>query len=137
MAGTPVKPGMTLIEVLIAVALLGILLALALPAYRQYTLRGYRVAAIELMLDMARCQERVYATDFRYDTTQCLVADPTGRYQLGYEPADTSGLLQFAVHAEPLGIQQQDTCGTLVLKHTGARTIAGPPGRIRKCWEGR
>lgn len=133
----PRQAGMTLIEVLIAVALLGVLLAIALPSYRQYVLRGYRVAAIELMLDMARCQERVYATDFRYDTTQCLLTDSSGRYQLGYEPVDTSGLLQFAVQAEPLGTQQQDPCGTLVLNHTGARTIGGPAERLRQCWEGR
>lgn len=129
--------GMTLIEVLIATGLFAVLLAIALPSYRQYTLRGYRVAAIELMVDMARCQERVYATTFRYDTSQCVVTDPAERYRLSYQPADTAGATQFEIHAVPLDAQQHDPCGSLVLMHTGERSIGGPPERRRKCWEGR
>lgn len=129
--------GMSLVEVVVATGLVAILLSLAIPNYRQYVIRGYRVAAIDLLLDAARCQERIYVTEFHYDTTRCLQADPAGRYRLRFEPADTVGTMVFSVYADPEGSQQQDACGSLGINQSGARTISGPAETLRQCWAGR
>ena len=49
--------GMTLIEIVLVVGLLGLLLSLAMPSYQSYLLRGHRVEAIRLLLTAAACQE--------------------------------------------------------------------------------
>ena len=129
--------GVSLIELVIATGLLALLLGLAVPGYQQYVLRGHRTAAIELLLDAARCQERVYAREFRYDTTRCPIQDPSGRYRVRVEPADTVGALAYAVIADPQGSQRSDPCGSLVLDQTGRRTVSGSAESLRRCWAGR
>lgn len=131
------RHGMTLIELVVALALLALLLGLAVPEYRHYVRRGYRVAAIERLLDAARCQERVYASAYRYDTTRCLPDDPTGRYRFRFDPADTVGTLIYTVRAEPLASQRQDPCGSLALDQTGRRSVGVDGMKMRECWAGR
>ena len=46
--------GMTLIEIVLVVGLLGLLLSLAMPSYQSYLLRGHRVEAIRLVADGGR-----------------------------------------------------------------------------------
>lgn len=132
--GSPL--GLSLIEILVAVALLAVLVGLAVPGYQRYTMRGYRVAAIELMLDAARCQEHLRATAFRYDTNQCARLDPHGRYGLSYLPSGTANTLQFEIIAAPVGTQRKDRCGILRLDQSGQRSASGElPASA--CWAGR
>ncbi len=128
--------GISLVEMLVAVALLAILVGLTVPAYQRYAMRVYRAAAIELMLDAAHCQEQLRATAFRYDTTRCHRVDASGRYELRYEPPDTADTLQFEVIATPLGGQDADRCGTLGLDQSGQRSATGAQGSTA-CWSGR
>lgn len=128
--------GLNLIELVVGLALLGILLGLAVPAYQAYAQRGYRVGAIERMLEAARCQERLRVRRFHYDTTACATTDPNGRYRLRYEPADAAETPTWRIIAIPQGAQATEGCGSLALDHTGRRTADG--GRTtRECWGGR
>jgi type IV pilus assembly protein PilE len=58
--------GFTLIEVIIALALVGILAAIAIPSYQSYLLRAKRSVAQRVLLDIANRQERYYLDQRTY-----------------------------------------------------------------------
>lgn len=135
--GVPHCHGFTVLEIMIACVVAAILLCIAIPSYQGYLHRAKRSSAIELMLAVAACQERIYATEWSYDTRRCLTSDSTAAYRFSLEPHQTAELFSFAVIAEPVGDQGSDPCGSLSLDQSGTRSITGPDERTRKCWEGR
>lgn len=128
--------GMTLIELLIVVSVMGILLALAVPGYSSYTLRVHRTEAIRLLLQAAMCQERIHASRGSYDTSMCHPGSGQQRYQITYESPDTQGLSYIAI-ATPKGAQLADPCGSLSLDQNGVRNISAMNISVMKCWNGR
>jgi type IV pilus assembly protein PilE len=129
--------GMTLIEIVLVVGLLGLLLSLAMPSYQSYLLRGHRVEAIRLLLTAAACQERHRARTGAYDTTRCAGNSGNEFYHLIIEPEDQPSSSEFVLIAEPLNGQQHDFCGSLSLDQSGTQGISGPEEKLHKCWAGR
>jgi type IV pilus assembly protein PilE len=127
---------MTLIELVIVVAIMAILLTLAVPNYRSYTLRVHRTEAIRMLLQAAMCQERMHARHGSYDTGQCKANSAQQRYQLSYARADTMGQ-SYELIASPVGAQRQDACGRLTLNHNGVKAISANNISVMKCWNGR
>ena len=128
--------GVTLIELLIVVAVMGILLATAIPGYRSYTLRVHRTEAIRMLLQASMCQEKLIASRGNYDTNLCRPASEQKRYQLSYNTPNSQGLSYLAM-ATPLGAQVADPCGSLILDHSGVRSISASNISTVKCWSGR
>ena len=58
--------GFTLTELLITVAVLGILVGIAVPNYRQYVIRGKRSAAQSVMMDIANREQQFLLANRRY-----------------------------------------------------------------------
>lgn len=128
--------GMTLIELVIVVAVMGILLSIAMPSYSHYMLRVHRTEAIRMLLQASMCQERIYAGRGRYDTGQCLPSSEHQRYRISYASPDTQSRDYIAM-ASPRGAQLDDPCGSLSLDQNGARSISASDVSVMKCWSGR
>jgi type IV pilus assembly protein PilE len=140
--------GFTLIEVMIVVAIVGILSAIALPSYRSYVERGDRASARAALLDAQQFMERFYVANDSYSTDKGgnAVALParlasgvptdSPRYTLGVAAA-ASTPNQFTLTATPL--QTVSKCGNLTLEHTGVKGISTPASatsaQIAECWK--
>jgi len=134
---SPPHTGFTVLELLIALLIAGLLLGLAIPSYQRYMLRGQRADAVRMLLSAAACQERIRAANGAYDTRQCISETGNGSYALRIEPAAEATATVFSVTAEPRKPLTSDPCGALSLDHTGIRRISGDAAALAACWSGK
>lgn len=125
----------TLLETVIALAVIGTLLIIAIPSYRLYVQRAHRADAIRIILAAADCQQRIKAATGFFDTTRCEPDPEETRYEFSILPSDLPVSEHFTIIATPLA--EDAHCNALTLDHTGARNISNPGGSIAKCWGGR
>ena len=133
--------GVTLIELIIVMTVMGILLTMALPGYQNYTMRVHRSEAIRLLLQASMCQQRVHASRGTYDTSMCLPVSEQQRYRISYQLPNRQSQTYIAV-ATPTGAQRSDPCGRLALDQNGTRSINANGTNtktitVAKCWNGR
>lgn len=130
---------MTLVELLIVVALLGVLTQVALPSYSQYVQRGHRAQARATLLLVGQWLERAATAQGTYPPTASvppeLLRVEGGRYTATAVTTTTT----FTLTATPIGAQASDACGGFRLDHTGARSqqqVAGQrvPQSAEDCW---
>ncbi len=125
--------GFTLIELMIAVAILAIVAAVALPLYTQYSQRTYRSEAQADLMNCAQGMERYAARNFDYDGAEVGfpgdICDPRSEAQNRYDvtvnvPNDD----EFTLTATPVAGGPMAGDGALTLDETGARTWDGNAG---------
>ncbi len=119
--------GFTLIEVMVTVAIIGILVAIALPSYQEHLKKGRRADAEAFLSDIANKQQQ-YLLDARtYALGATAIADlstatPTSVanfYTVTVTPAAATIPPSFTVTAVPTGQQLGD--GTLSIDEKGAK----------------
>ena len=118
--------GFSLIELLIAVAIVGILAAIAYPSYVDQVRKSRRTEAQDLMMDIAQREERYYAQALTY-TNDLTVLNysvasnlPTenGYYQVSVTSASATN---YTIEATPQGDQANDLIQGFRIDATGKK----------------
>ncbi len=135
------EQGFTLIELMIAVAIVSILAVIAIPAYNDYVLRSNRVAAKGVLSKVALEEQRYYVVNRTFgkltdvgkysadiigiDENQREVTKDTGLYNVTVTTATATA---FTVTATATGRQAADTaCASMTIDNNGIKDPAN-------CW---
>ncbi|MGY0400330.1 MAG: type IV pilin protein [Ostreibacterium sp.] len=126
--------GFTLMEIMIVVAILGILAAFAIPAYQRYILSTHRKAAIADMLSVQQQLERSYSiNNGAYQlpiglnaTGSCTAENDNSsgsppRYKFAIDIQQNNQF--YTLTANACGAQAKDVCGNLRLDSEGLRLV--------------
>jgi type IV pilus assembly protein PilE len=145
------KSGFTLIELIVAVAIIGILAAIAIPSYQESVQKSRRKDAQGALTSFANAMERQFTatgsycnaatTDVTAGGVTCTNATGIPTIFSATSPVDggtpaynldisvmNAGGTTFTLRAVPTGVQAGDTCGTMTLTSLGVQA----PGN--NCW---
>ncbi|HEU5137750.1 MAG TPA: type IV pilin protein [Steroidobacteraceae bacterium] len=135
--------GITLMELMVVMAIVGILAGIAIPSYRAYIERANRTDAKAALLSMAGALERCFTRFNSYaEDDGCEVEFPAasteGYYQI---TAPTLSAVAFTLRATPQDGQANDTqCGSFTLDNANSKGVIlegdtpGSTAIARKCW---
>ena len=128
--------GFTLIELMITVAIIGILAAVAYPSYREYVAKSRRAEAQALLMQSSQWMERFYAENYSYsaNTAGVAVTDAT-MFPARYSQSPASGTAAYTITVTPTattftvtatrtGTMAADKCGNFQITHTGVKQLA-------------
>lgn len=144
MAKAPIA-GFTLIELMIALAIVAITMSFAVSSYRGYLLRNHRIEAAHALLAAAAEEEKFHLAHGRYserldgaagsDAPGLPVASttPHGRYRLSVEVADAA---RFRIVATAADGHPDPLCAVYSIDESGRRHARGPDGadNTGRCW---
>lgn len=129
--------GFTLIEMLLAMAVLAVLAAIALPSYRAHVQRSHRLDAVTALLQVQQAQERWRAQHSSFAADLDALGIPgarSERYRLAIQRSADNG---FEVVAVAIAGQTADAeCTSLSLTQQAGNTLYGSTGTAasRRCW---
>ena len=149
MADISRSQGFTLIELMIVVAIVGILASIAYPSYQEQVRKGNRAECTGALISLASAMERYFTTNSTYlgaatggantgapaattfQTTQCPVDGGAATYNLTISAATAT---TYTLQATPTGVMSGDSkCGNLTLDNRGVKGKTGSES-VDYCW---
>lgn len=131
--------GITLIELMIALAILAIVLAIAYPSYQRWVLQSHRNAVQTEMNEIGQNFERCRTRANAYNACGLVDAfddefSDSERYR--FSVAADAGTYTIEAVPQSTGNQTADRCGTLTVNHRGVRGVkdANPGVTAADCW---
>ncbi|MFC5511976.1 type IV pilin protein [Massilia jejuensis] len=134
MARSPTKrragsAGFTLLELMIVVAIIGILSAVAYPGYTRYVVKAHRTSAQVHMMELAQAQSRMMADSRAYAASVAALGMSTStaisdKYTIAIKLEDGPPSA-FTITAKPVAGSSQAGDGDLAIDSAGTRTPAG------------
>lgn len=125
--------GFTLTEIMITIALIAVITSIAVPSYRDQTIRANRTEAVDELLRQAAFQQREYTLNSRY-TAVDNYRTANGYYRIRtLIDDDGQGFRIRAIPRQAQG-QREDGCGRLEINNIGQRTAR--TGDNAQCWSG-
>lgn len=124
-----ISTGFTLIELMIAIVIVGILASIALPSYQEHVRNTRRTDARDALLNAAQVMERQYTSTNAYSggtiSKDVSFPSPSGYYSVTATELTTDTYTLVSTANAP---QDKDvTCKTMTITHQGTRTPAA-------CW---
>ncbi|AKH68975.1 prepilin-type N-terminal cleavage/methylation domain-containing protein [Spongiibacter sp. IMCC21906] len=139
--------GFTLMELMISVAIVGLLAGIAYPSYLSQVAKARRSEATSALMSGAQALERYYSTNGRYTTTAggstlpavfpTKVPDNGAAYYT-IAATGTPAANSFTLRATRSGSMAGDDCGDFTIDETGGLALASKPSGSTKtlsdCW---
>lgn len=132
--------GFTLIELMIAVVVIGILASVAYPSYMESVRKSKRAEVKAALLEGAQALERHYSANNTYLSSGGLAAVfatsvPASGANYTIAAAGTPTATTYTLRATRAGSMTDDPCGNYEITHTGERRLDSAPGKtVADCW---
>ncbi len=131
------RTGFSLIELMVAVAVVGILAGVAYPAYTRHVTKSNRAAAESFMFSLANREEQYLLDNRQYTNDSSLLLGTPSDVSRYYTISITTGTAPptYTITATPSGSQStaDAACGTLTLTQNGTKSISGS-STVTACW---
>lgn len=136
------QSGFSLMELLVALVITAILVAVALPSYQNHMRSTKRAVASSCLVELAQFMERNYTANMVYNQNNgaATVLPATSCRQTlsdSYTFNLSAEAQLYTLSAVPKGAQTSDSsCGTLTLNQAGVRAANGDSGdaKVKSCW---
>ncbi len=129
--------GFTLMELLIVVAIVGILAAIAYPSYREQVVRTRRATGTACLLEAAQFMERYYTTRMTFVGANPALpcqASMTAHYLIPAPAVATATAYTLTVVPQGAQAVADTKCGTMGINQAGIKTESGTATSAGDCW---
>jgi type IV pilus assembly protein PilE len=140
--------GFSLFELMIVLAIIGIIAAFAYPSYLEQIRKTRRADCSGALVGLGSAMERFFTVNSTYlgaaaggantgapaiFPVSCPTDGGTATYNLTIQAAAGS---TYTLQAAPIGPQADDKCGTMTLTNTGLKGVTGQDGGVtwQDCW---